>query len=223
VTFEGLLTGGAKRLDRRHYTPVRHQLTQARRRVARDRSAGKEKLLRAAERLEAARKRVKHWKLDGKGFATIVGGLKQTYSRTQTALRQAYGKPNARHFHELRIRVKDHRHHTQLLREIWPAALEARGRELKELARLLGDEHDLAVFRGWLLADDRELRRRDLQALLDLVKQRSDALRAAARPLGERLFAEPSKYFCRRMRQYWAITRAAAKASPQSGAPPREN
>ncbi len=223
ATFETLLAEGGKRLDRRHFTLVRRRLAQARQRTARDRRAGKEELLRAAERLKAARKRVKHWQLAGRNFAAIAGGLKQTYSRTRTARRQAYAKPNAEHFHEFRIRVKDHRHHIQLLREIWPPALEARARELKELARLLGDEHDLAVFRSWVVAEGRELRRRDLQALLDLIKQRSDALRATARPFGERLFAEPPKYFCRRMRQYWETTRAAAKASTPVRPPPRKN
>ena len=105
---------------------------------------------------------------------------------------QAYAKPSDEAFHAWRKRVQLHWRHMALLSRGWPEAMSARASEAKELSRLLGEDHDYSV----LLAFAGEQRGKhlagaeDLQALTALCRVCQAELRAAARPRGERLFAE---------------------------------
>jgi hypothetical protein len=77
---------------------------------------------------------------------------------------------------------------------------------LKQLATLLGDEHDLVVFRVMLVKNAREFGDdRKLKMLLGLVDQRRVELQAQAKPLGQRLYAEKPKHLVRRLSGYWDV------------------
>jgi CHAD domain-containing protein len=156
--------------------------------------------------LVASRERVEYLPIATEGFDAVVGGLRKTYNRARNRMAEAYQNPESERFHEWRKRAKYHRYHTRLLRDIWPGPMKARRSELKTLTDLLGDEHDLAVFSEVM----------DAEALFDagtretlegVLEGRRSELRRQARPLGERLFAEPSDEFVTRMRRYWDVTR----------------
>ena len=166
----------------------------------------------ATRALEKTRKRARRWvprkatKADG--WKAIVGGLGATYRWARQALAAAYDGGGDEDFHEWRKSVKYHGYHIRLLADVWPEELNGRLEVLEHLGDLLGEDHDLAVFAETLKSEPRCFdNKQDQQVLRGLIDQRQQALRAMARPLGRRLFAEPPAAFCRRLRSYWQIWR----------------
>jgi CHAD domain-containing protein len=145
----------------------------------------------------------------------LVDGLGRTYRKARKAFRQAYREPGDESFHAWRKRVQLHWRHMALLSRGWPEALSARASEAKELSRLLGEDHDHAV----LLALARErgssiLEPKDLEALTALCNSCQVELRAAAKPRGERLFAEPAGNLEERVALYWMSAQSLAALEP---------
>ena len=132
--------------------------------------------------LQDARTRVLGWRLDADGFAAIEKGVVADLpARAQGAGRQLRD-PTPERFHEWRKRVKYHWYHLRLLRELWPAPMKALAAEAKQLADLLGDDHDLAVLRETLVHERDDLGdQEEIDALLALAQRRQDQLRAQAR------------------------------------------
>jgi CHAD domain-containing protein len=146
------------------------------------------------ERLEVGRRRVDGWELECEGFDALAGGLERSYGQARAALERAYGDPCALNFHTWRKRVKDHRYHVRLLRDVWQRPMHARELELHALSDLLGEDHDLVVLEDFLSEHPDAVGGAAIVRVLQaLVLGRRAELRAAARPLGARLFAEKSK------------------------------
>jgi hypothetical protein len=80
-----------------------------------------------------------------------------------------------------------------MLSPLWPKVLKVAAKEAHRLTDLLGDDHDLAVLSS--LAP--------LPALGEAIAERREALRAEAKGLGRKLFAEKPGAFVRRLRAYW--------------------
>jgi CHAD domain-containing protein len=157
--------------------------------------------------LRDARTRVPGWRLDADGFAAVEKGVARTYRRARKALDASYRDPTPERFHEWRKRVKYHWYHLRLLRELWPAPMKALAAEAKQLADLLGDDHDLAVLRETLVQEGDDLGdQEEIDALAALAQRRQDQLRAQAQTLGWRLFAETPADFCRRLQASWHAT-----------------
>jgi len=82
--------------------------------------------------------------------------------------------------------------------------MKALAAETRQLAYLLGDDHDLAVLRETLVQESDDLGDRDvIDALAALAGRRQDQLRAEAQTLGWRLFAETPADYCRRLHASW--------------------
>jgi CHAD domain-containing protein len=148
---------------------------------------------------EAAQARVALWPLHRCGFTLLQTGLQDIYRRGRRAMRGAYRKPSAIHFHAWRKRVKDHWYHSRLRESIWPAELQVRIEALKTLSDLLGDDHDLEMLRGAV----ERARLAEQERLLDLLDLRQAELRHEAAALGERLYAERPGSLRRRYAVYW--------------------
>jgi hypothetical protein len=93
--------------------------------------------------------------------------------------------------------------------------MSARAGEAKELSRLLGEDHDHSI----LIALARErgaaiLGPKDLEALTELCRSCQSELRTAAKPRGERLFAEPASNLGERVAQYWTSAQCLAALAP---------
>jgi hypothetical protein len=91
----------------------------------------------------------------------------------------------------------------------------ARASEAKELSRLLGEDHDHSI----LLAFARErgasiLEPQDIEALTALCRSCQAELRAAAKPRGERLLAEPTSNLEERVELYWTSAQSLAALAP---------
>lgn len=207
--FDALMERYHEQVDRDAFESVRSVLAERRQEIADDKLGLEEKLDAFLAQMRAARQRAAHWQIDESGFKAIQGGLQKTYSRGREAFRKAYDDSSTENFHEWRKRVKYHWYHARLLRPIWPEMMNVWRSSTDQLSDLLGDEHDLAIFRQTLLDDpDRLGTASERQVLIGLIDRRRVELQAEARPVGERLFAETSKQLSSRFGRYWDAWRS---------------
>jgi len=158
--------------------------------------------------LEDACDGIENWELAANEFEALGPGLEEYYCRGRKALAKARNKPGDTPFHELRKRVKDHWYHVRLLRNTWPALMKAYTGEMKRLSDLLGDDHDLAVFRQALdRVADHSLSAASRSALLASIAQRQQDLRDEAVCLGRRVYADNPKSFRKRIGVGWRVWR----------------
>ena len=210
-TYDKLLDRFDGEVERAPFGIVRRRLTLQRREMAGTRDLDAE-LTEFRAKMRTARKRADDWSLDGKGFPALAGGLGKTYGRAGQAMRRARKKPTGETMHEWRKRAKYHWYHARLLTPIWPQPMAAHADAADTLSDLLGDHHDLVVFRETLADGDFG----DAAAALSGLAVRQEAeLAAAAFTLGARLFAEPSDALAARWARYW---RAWRKCTPSADA-----
>jgi CHAD domain-containing protein len=202
-TLDAAVEDADGQLDAAALAPTRRALKAAHGRLRQQviyRGTAVEQAIRA---LTAAQERSRDWPLGDLTFDDLRPGLQRVYRQGRRAMTQAYDDPTPERFHDWRKRVKYLWHHIELLEPAWPGLLEALADETHDLSDLLGDEHDRTVLgecvheRADLVADPEVARL--LTAALDEQRQR---LRAAARPLGARLYAEPPKRFAARIASY---------------------
>jgi CHAD domain-containing protein len=142
-------------------------------------------------------------------------GLGYAYRKARKAFRHAYADPSDEAFHALRKRVQLHWRHMALLSRGWPEALSARASEAKELSRLLGEDHDYSILLELAKQPDAgALEAGDLAALRAVCTACQTELRAAAKPRGERLLAEPADNLEARVASYWNSAQCLAALAP---------
>jgi CHAD domain-containing protein len=183
---------------------IRDRLAERRRRVADDRVGLERRLEEFQCQMRDIRQQLETWQLQDRGFAAVQHGLRKTYSRGRTAMKKAYTEPTAENFHEWRKRVKYHWYHLRLLRRTWRELMKVHCDATDKLSDLLGDDHDLAVLRATLLAESGCCGTdASIKSCVVLIDMRRHELMAAARPLGERVFAEKPKQLTKRIHRYW--------------------
>jgi hypothetical protein len=213
--YDALMDHFRAEVARRTFAPVRRALVRHRR--VQPGSKGEVAALLEAFAVEArrAREAVAGWALDADGFDALGGGLERTYRHGRRAFEAAREEPADERLHAWRKRAKDHWYHTRLLRDVWAPVVQARRREARRLAALLGDDHDLAVLAGFLREEgDGFESERTRQALLGLIDRRRGELQALARPLGARLYAEPPGALADRFGAYWDAWHDEAASDP---------
>lgn len=188
---------------------IRERLTARRERLA-VRMADPDESLRTARRtLLDGDSRVAGWSRAIRGFKGLEPGFRLTYRDGRRGMHVAYRTLAPGDFHEWRKQVKYHWYACRLLRRIWPEAMDARNGALRRLSELLGDEHDLSVYRQTLESEPElggESAR--LPDILATVDQRRTGLRRRARPLAMRLYTEKPKRISSRFAGYWQAWRA---------------
>ena len=97
--------------------------------------------------MSAARKRVRQWRLNEDGFDAMKRGIAKSYKAARRAMADTSKEPSAEAVHEWRKRIKDHWYHTWLLSPIFPPLMKAHRKVAGDLGELLGQHHDLEVFR----------------------------------------------------------------------------
>jgi hypothetical protein len=183
--------------------------------------AGQDARRQALSRLEQAR-RLFHGKAVGAiELEHVAEGLETTYRKARKAFRHAYQEPTDEAFHAFRKQVQQHWRHMSLVSRAWPEALSARASEARELSRLLGEDHDLAVLLAFAGTQaDKRLEPGDLEALVALCRTCQGELRAEVRPRAERLFAERPDDLKERLRLYWATAVSLAELKRAETRPP---
>lgn len=193
------------RLDDSSFHEVQECLEQRRRQIADDWLGLNETIGELSTQLQSARRRVAGWKFEKNSFAAVRGGLKQTYRRGRRAFGKVLDDPSDAGLHDWRKRTKYHWYHMRVLAGVWKPVMRARVDQLKILADLLGDDHDLAVFRTTVLDDPSRFGSANtIERLLGLMQVRRRELQKNAEKLGKRVYAERPKKLARRIEAYWS-------------------
>ncbi len=198
--------------ERARFDRVRGELRARRDSAANSTSQDPDALLAdARQALEEARHNVGRWHLDNDGFQLVGGGFVETYRRGRKAARQAYRTGATEDFHEWRKQVKYHTPHLKLLRPLWPRVNEAWRRAGKDLADILGDDHDLAMLDALLESEGQRLTDDKIRMRLrTLIQRKQQRLREEAWRIGQRLYAEQPKALSKRWKRYWQTWQAFA-------------
>jgi len=208
-TYDNLLDKFNDQIDRRAFASVRRALTLRRNKIIDETGDLSKKLKTLRGRIQKAARRVHAWKLGVNEFDGIEDGFVATYRRARRAMAVAYDIPTAENFHEWRKQVKYNDYHMRLLGEVWKPFMQSLAKETDDLSDLLGDDHNLDVLHKTLIKSPKKYgKKRDIQVLLGLIDRRSAELRAEAKTIGARIFAEKSKAFGCRFRVYWEIWRS---------------
>ena len=196
--------------DRRRYAPVRAHLTRARNRVAAQ-ADPEAALATYMDEMRALAARAPGWRLEGKDRKALRAGLERTWARARKAMKAARRHDDIEHLHEWRKRVKDHWYQARLLTPVDPDALKDQAGAAGDLGELLGDIHDLDVYRAHLEGPEATgldpARRAELAAL---ATDRIAALEREAIALGKRLFAPRPEALARDWTAKWKAWRKAA-------------
>jgi CHAD domain-containing protein len=211
-TYDSLLDKFDDQVERRAFASIRRALTLRRKKIIEETGDLNQKLKQLRARMDKAVRRVADWKLKVEEFDGIEAGLVATYRRARDTMAAAYEDPTAVNFHEWRKQAKYHDYHMRLLRELWKPLMGSLSKETDELSELLGNDHNLEVLYKTLVKSPKKYgKKRDIQVLLGLIDRRSAELRAKAKTIGARIFAEKPKTFGRRFRNYWEAWRSEAE------------
>lgn len=166
--------------------------------------------------LQNERRKIDAVRLKARGFDVIAPGLEATYSRARRRFAIARRNPSDDNLHELRKTVQWHWRQIALISAAWPAVLDAHIAACRELAELLGDDHDLSELlkAAGTIAD---LSTPEHGTIRALIARRQDELRGAATPLAARIVSEKPRAFIDRMRNYW---RAVGEIAPKPATTP---
>lgn len=206
-THDALVADIADPDTRKEHGAVRERLIERRERLAPQQAELEERLRAARAALLEGRGRVADWAWRVRNLKGLEPGFKRTYRRGRRAMDAAYQSLTPEDFHDWRKRVKYHWYACRLLRDVWPAAMDARCAALSRLSDLLGDEHDLSVYHQTL---DAELggEHARLPEILAAAEQRRTRLRREARPRAMRLYTEKPAAITTRVAGYWQAWRA---------------
>ena len=191
--------------------PIFHQidaLLRERQSVVMDEHEGRltTTLIKLSDEFRSARERIEDWVLEETSFSAIQGGFKKTYQRGCHMLQDVLEVGSDEAWHEWRKRTKYHGYHLRLLRNLWKPVINARRDEIDELADLLGDDHDLAVFEQTLLKYQKQFANtKIIEKITCLCRNASIQLQQRAIPLGTLIYAEKPKHICRRLKLYWEV------------------
>jgi CHAD domain-containing protein len=195
----------AEALDAATLDRVRGALVERRDAVAAEQDV-EARLAAVRDDLVEGRRRIDRLPVTTEGYDAVAGGLRKSYKRARNRMDEAYADPDFERFHEWRKRVKYHRYHCRLLRAVWVDPMKARRSALKDLSDVVGDANDLSEFVAAMDAEELFA-----PSTRETLKHRCIARRAElhrqARPLGERLFAEPPDDLVARVGSYWEATR----------------
>jgi CHAD domain-containing protein len=214
-TLDKLRHAFAEQLRPHALRAIRKALVQRRQTIADEQVDVDTRVESIVTALGEAKQRVMSWPLFLQTYAALDTGLQQTYRRGRKARELAYRDPTPEHFHEWRKRVKDHWYHLRILEAVWPEVIAGYRHALKDLSDLLGDDHDLVVFRQ-TLRDHPEAfgADRDIQLLLGLIDRRQAELHTRVETLGQRVFAEKPSRFLARLQQYVEAWQIEMQRSP---------
>ena len=161
--------------------------------------------------LQAAQARISQLPLVAVEEAWLFEGVRRTYRAGQRLMSAAYLTADPHLFHEWRKQVKYLWHQHELLHEVWPALMGEAAEAFHILSSLLGDAHDLVVLEQTVTLLAASLPADELLDLVRHLRQRQGELETAARPLGQRLFAETPRAFAQRLAAYWHLWQTEAR------------
>lgn len=168
------------------------------------RTAGDTILAVTAAISELQRSKAQIANLDVKSVAIDTSGLAAGLEACRDAFAAAFDGQTDEAFHELRKAMQLHWRHMQLLRNGWPSYFAARIEEARAISALVGDDRDLGLLAAFVAAEHNpKISVVTLREVRRVVRNRRTLLRKQARLRAERLLAEGTSGFCRRIETYW--------------------
>jgi CHAD domain-containing protein len=148
------------------------------------------------DELGRARTRTATWTFETDGFTALEPGLRRIYRRGRKAMNAVADEPSTEHLHDWRKRVKDLWHAEQILRTASPKEMKKLARRTHKLSDLLGDDHDLAELRTYVVSHPTCFEDRVTQvALVAVIDRRRKDLQRGALSLGAKLYRRSPKRF----------------------------
>lgn len=157
----------------------------------------------AREALELLGERLATIDIGGKTKRILRLGLKTAYGRGHRQFKMACRSRHDEDFHDCRKHVQRHWRHMMLLEDAWPAEFLARASLAKDVAQLLGNDHDLSLLTTFINENGKAISQEDRRALHDMAAQRQRELRDLVEPLGKQLFCEAPDNLSKRLIAYW--------------------
>lgn len=158
--------------------------------------------------LQRAKRRFGQIKVRNGGFDALEAGLHATYRKGRRALAQAEMEPDDEAFHDLRKSVQQHWRQMMLVSRAWPDICRARAAAARDIAQILGEEHDHAVLAAFADAHrGNGLAAEEIDIIHQGCRARQLELRGLALPMARRLFAERPRRFAHQMAASWEAAR----------------
>jgi CHAD domain-containing protein len=218
-TLDQLCDQQREQVDVAAFEPLRHALVERCDQIIGDTNDIDERVSVVLAEMAAARKQLDAWPAFPADSGAHGGGLKRSYKRGRKEMQQAYAEPSVEAFHQWRKRVKYSWYHIRLLRDIWPPMMQGYRDELKRLAGILGDDHDLAVLHEHIAAEPRLLAKQgDRLELINIIGRQQEQLRREAWYLGRRIYAPRPRAFRQNIVQYWETWQAEDRLVPAESA-----
>ena len=159
---------------------------------------------RVRKLLVEARKAFAGLTLKDDDFAVVAKTLESDYRKARRGFASAYRLGKSEAFHDWRKHVQRHWRQLVLVAPSWPKALRPQVALARDLAEILGEDHDLSVLADRVRADAKHLGPGpQVRAYLELCQRRQAELRSLAEPLGARLLAEKPSSLAARLTAYW--------------------
>ena len=156
--------------------------------------------------LKDAKEEINDWAIDSDDWTTVDKSLKRVYKRGYKALDKVKSEPTAENFHDWRKRVKYLRYQLRILCPIWSEVIEEWVNRTHDLSDYLGEYHDLAVLKQFILDRPARFDRQNLLATLTgLIDRRREELQSKAIFLGQKIYTEKPGNFVDRLGSYWQI------------------
>jgi CHAD domain-containing protein len=143
-------------------------------------------------------------RIEGDPKFIIKKSLKRIYLKARTSMNAALKSQTSEDYHNWRKQAKYLTYHMMLLRKAWPAYFNSYFSELGKLSILLGDIHDLFLFRNHL----KEGALKDLDKNVKLILQRKiyktqKQLFRKSQLLGVKIYGESGTHFANLLFLFW--------------------
>lgn len=125
----------------------------------------------------------------------LLPGLRKIYKKGQKAFLKAQRTGDEADFHEWRKQVKYLLNSYQILANYWPVEVGINGTSLQQLSDYLGEEHDLAVFKGLLNKKSFRKFLNNTEPMHNYVDQKRAFLQRSALNLGNFIYKQTDEEF----------------------------
>lgn len=206
-TLDNLSTHFSNLVQPESFTDIRRELRVDYRQEYQN-TVNNDVLISVKHELKNVRERVEGWKLKSDDWSSIDKSFKRVYKRGYKDLHQAKAEPTAENLHEWRKRVKYLRYQLNILSPMWSALIKQWVDLTHDLTDYLGEDHDLAVLREFVVSQpERFNSQTNPELLISLCDRRQQQLQSAAINLGAKIYTEKPKRFSDRFGNYWRIWR----------------
>jgi CHAD domain-containing protein len=161
-----------------------------------------------SEDLKQTKRNLRRLKLVGREWEVVGTGLEEVYRQSRKRMNAALQDGGVDAFHKWRIRVKNLFYELEMLEPVWPKRIDRMTARLSKLQDKIGLDHDLAVLRALLRKTPETFGGTEsVERVIDCLDGKSQKLRHAAEPLGDKIFAKKPRRFARKLGRHWRTRR----------------